>query len=201
MADFTQFDTRGYRTVDVRSGYGEWVATYEDTVEDAMDIDLLEALESVPWRGEAADLGCGTGRTGAWLRERGVEQIDGVDLTPEMLEVARRRGAHRRLVEADVAATGLEDEAYDLVVTSLVDEHLADLRPALRRGLPAGQAGGALRAGRLPPALHHGRRDAHALRQRLGRAGGDRDAPPPAQRAHRRRAAGGLGARPSCGSA
>ena len=60
MADFTQFDTRGYRTVDVRSGYGEWVATYEDTVEDAMDIDLLEALESVHWRGEAADLGCGT---------------------------------------------------------------------------------------------------------------------------------------------
>ena len=129
MADFTQFDTRGYRTVDVRSGYGEWVATYEDTVEDAMDIDLLEALDSVPWRGEAADLGCGTGRTGAWLREHGVEQIDGVDLTPEMLEVAARRGAHRRLVEADVTATGLEDEAYDLVVTSLVDEHLPDLHP------------------------------------------------------------------------
>ena len=45
------------------------------------------------------------------------------------LEVARRRGVHRRLVEADVAATGLPDEAYDLIVTSLVDEHLADLRP------------------------------------------------------------------------
>ena len=57
-----------------------------------------------------------------------VEAVDGVDLTPEMLEVARERGAHRRLVEADVAATGLDDEAYDLVVTSLVDEHLADLR-------------------------------------------------------------------------
>ena len=42
MADFTDFDTRGYRTVDVRSGYGEWVATYEQTVEDAMDIELLD---------------------------------------------------------------------------------------------------------------------------------------------------------------
>ena len=151
----------------MRSGYGEWVATYEQTVEDAMDIDLLEALESVTWSGEAADLGCGTGRTGAWLREHGVEAVDGVDLTPEMLEVARARGVHRRLVEADVAATGLALEAYDLVVTSLVDEHLADLRPALRRGVPAGQAGRRLRAGRLPPALHHGRRDAHALRQRV----------------------------------
>jgi len=129
VADFTPFDTRGYRTVDVRSGYGEWVATYEQTVEDAMDIELLESLEQVPWSGEVADLGCGTGRTGIWLREQGVEAVDGVDLTPEMLEVARERGVHRRLVEADVTATGLPDEAYDLVVTSLVDEHLADLRP------------------------------------------------------------------------
>jgi SAM-dependent methyltransferase len=129
VADFTPFDTRGYRTVDVRSGYGEWVATYEQTVEDAMDIELLESLEQVRWSGEVADLGCGTGRTGVWLREQGVQAVDGVDLTPEMLEVARQRGVHRRLVEADVAATGLADEAYDLVVTSLVDEHLADLRP------------------------------------------------------------------------
>ena len=129
MADFADFDSRGYRTVDVRRGYGEWVATYEQTVEDAMDIELLESLERVAWAGEAADLGCGTGRTGAWLLERGVDAIDGVDLTPEMLEVARSRGVHRRLIEGDVAATGLGSEAYDLVVTSLVDEHLADLRP------------------------------------------------------------------------
>jgi SAM-dependent methyltransferase len=46
-----------------------------------------------------------------------------------MLAVARERGVHRRLVEAEVTATGLPDQAYDLVVTSLVDEHLADLRP------------------------------------------------------------------------
>jgi len=129
LTDFAPFDTRRYRTVDVRRGYGEWVDTYEQTVEDAMDIELLESLEHVTWAGEAADLGCGTGRTGIWLKDKGVEAIDGVDLTPEMLAVARSRGVHRRLLEADVATTGLADEAYDLVVTSLVDEHLADLRP------------------------------------------------------------------------
>jgi hypothetical protein len=32
MAEFDPFDTRGYRTVDVRRGYGEWVETYEQTV-------------------------------------------------------------------------------------------------------------------------------------------------------------------------
>ena len=54
MTDFETFDTRGYRTVDVRSGYGEWVTTYEQTVEDAMDIHLLEALGAVPWAASSA---------------------------------------------------------------------------------------------------------------------------------------------------
>jgi SAM-dependent methyltransferase len=131
VADFEAFDTRGYRTVDVRSGYGEWVATYEQTVADAMDIHLLESLGEVPWETirRAADLGCGTGRTGAWLRERGIASIDGVDLTPEMLDVARAREVYATLTEADVADTGLPSGAYDLVVTCLVDEHLAELRP------------------------------------------------------------------------
>jgi SAM-dependent methyltransferase len=129
--EFSDFDTRGYRTVDVRAGYGEWVSTYEDTVEDAMDLALLDELRRPSWRTvrRAADLGCGTGRTAAWLRRSGVASIDGVDLTPEMLAVARSRGAHVRLVEADVAATGLETGAYDLVIASLVDEHLEELGP------------------------------------------------------------------------
>ncbi len=119
--DFAAFDTRGYRTVDVRTGYREWVPTYEDTVQDAMDIALLDDLKGVDWAGRAADLGCGTGRTAAWLRAHGVEHVDGVDLTPEMLAVARERGAHDTLREGDVAATGLESGVYDLVVASLVD--------------------------------------------------------------------------------
>jgi SAM-dependent methyltransferase len=134
MPKFSDFDARGYRTVDVRSGYAEWVPTYEQTVEHAMDLALLEGLVSVPWSSlrTAADLGCGTGRTGAWLRGRGVAAIDGVDLTPEMLAVARERGVYRRLVEADVAATSLEGSAYDLVIACLVDEHLPDLPPLYR---------------------------------------------------------------------
>ncbi|MDA3629529.1 class I SAM-dependent methyltransferase [Saccharopolyspora sp. WRP15-2] len=132
--DFSGFDARGYRTVDVRTGYGEWVGKYEDTVEDVMDLRLLERLRDPDWSavGRAADLGCGTGRTGQWLRGKGVPAIDGVDLTPEMLALAERRGAHDRLAEADVTATGLDEGAYDLVISSLVDEHLADLGPFYR---------------------------------------------------------------------
>jgi SAM-dependent methyltransferase len=134
MARFSDFDSRGYRTVDVRTGYGEWVTTYEQTVEDVMDIALLERLTEPVWPAvrRAVDLGCGTGRTGSWLRRRGVAAIDGVDLTPEMLEVARSRDVYHRLVEADVTETGLAAGSYDLVVACLMDEHLADLGPLYR---------------------------------------------------------------------
>lgn len=132
--DFTPFDARGYPVVDVRTGYAGWVDSYEETVEDVMDLALFDRLRTPGWQAvqRAADLGCGTGRTAAWLRERGVAAIDGADITPEMLDVARARGHHNELVEADATDTGLESEGYDLVIASLIDEHLADLGPLYR---------------------------------------------------------------------
>jgi SAM-dependent methyltransferase len=111
-----------------------------------MDIALFDALATPPWGNFrcAADLGCGTGRTGAWLRQHGVPTIDGVDLTPEMLTVARSKNVYRLVVQADVAATGLEDEAYDLVTACLVDEHLPDLRPLYDEGWRLTKSGGYL---------------------------------------------------------
>ena len=71
--------------MDVREGYGEWVRTYEQTVQDEMDLRLLERLQTVDWSAPQAvlDLACGTGRIGVWLRQRGAATIDGVDVTPE----------------------------------------------------------------------------------------------------------------------
>lgn len=131
MADFSLFDTRDYRTVDVATGYDGWSATYEDSVPDAMDLALLDGLAVPDWgRVErAADLGCGTGRTGTWLREHGVGHVDGVDLSAGMLALAEKRGAHDSLTRGDVRSTGLPEEGYDLVISSLIDEHLPDLDP------------------------------------------------------------------------
>lgn len=130
MASFSRFDSRDYRTVAPREGYDRWARTYEETVEDAMDIALLDRV-GVDWGSvrSAVDLGCGTGRTGAWLKARGVAEIDGVDLSPGMLEAARARGVYRSLREGEVGDTGFDGGAYDLVVACLVDEHLADLAP------------------------------------------------------------------------
>lgn len=127
--DFAPFDRRNYPVVGVTEGYGRWAATYEGTVLDRMDLRLLERLRTVPWEGPTADLACGTGRIGAWLAARGAGPIDGVDLTPEMTAKAEAKGAYRRIVLADLRATGLDADAYALVTQSLACEHLPDLAP------------------------------------------------------------------------
>jgi SAM-dependent methyltransferase len=129
--EFSRYDTRKYPTVSVTDGYGDWSGHYEETVHDEMDIALLDRLATVPWKQAraVADLACGTGRIGAWLRAHGVGDIDGVDLTPEMLDRARERHIYRSLEIADVADTGLPTASYDLVTQSLADEHLASVEP------------------------------------------------------------------------
>jgi SAM-dependent methyltransferase len=132
--DFTRYDTRRYPTVSVTDGYGDWSAHYEQSVHDEMDIALLERVATLRWDtvDTAVDLACGTGRIGAWLRANGVKNIDGVDLTPEMLERARQRQIYRSLRVADVAETGLPAKSYELVTQSLADEHLKSVAPLYR---------------------------------------------------------------------
>lgn len=144
--DFSQFDRRNYPTLSVQDGYAEWAPTYEEIVPDALDLRLLERIRSIGWDQlqEVADLACGTGRTGAWLKQRGVTSIDGVDFTDAMLEGARAKGVYRQLVLADLRATPLPTEAYNLVTVALVDEHLPDLHPLYREGARITRPGGYL---------------------------------------------------------
>ena len=129
--DHSRYDKRHYPVVDVQQGYGEWVRTYEDVVQDEMDLRLFERLQTVNWAGaqQILDLACGTGRIGAWLKSKTAAPIDGVDLTPEMLDVARGKGIYRTLTLSDVTNTGLPADSYDLITQSLADEHMPDLKP------------------------------------------------------------------------
>jgi SAM-dependent methyltransferase len=142
--EFAPFDRRRYPALPVRDGYQEWAETYEGVVQDEMDLRLLARLESVDWAaaGRVLDLACGTGRIGAWLRARGVQRLDGLDFTPEMLARAAAKGVYDRVILADMLATGLPASSYDLVLEVLADEHLGEVLPlyqeAARLTPPAG---------------------------------------------------------------
>jgi predicted TPR repeat methyltransferase len=69
--DHSIYDKRKYPIVEVWEGYGEWVRTYEQVVQDEMDVRLLERLHTVNWAEKrlVLDFACGTGRIGVWLKD------------------------------------------------------------------------------------------------------------------------------------
>jgi len=68
---------------------------------------------------EVLDIGCGTGLTGLHVANSGITALDGLDLSGEMIKVARSRDIYRRLIVADLnQPLTLEDNSYDAVVSS-----------------------------------------------------------------------------------
>src|SRR5688572_7566212 len=132
MIDFSRYDSRKYETADVVDGYTEWSKTYDAKMIHLLDRPLLERMK-IDWSQKSVlDMACGTGRVGEWLASQGASPIDGVDLTPSMLEQARAKRIYRRLEVGDVSDTGLPDASYDLIVQVLACEHLERIEPLYR---------------------------------------------------------------------
>ncbi|MCU1359611.1 MAG: hypothetical protein JWN99_900 [Ilumatobacteraceae bacterium] len=64
------------------------------------------------------DLGCGTGAAGVRLAAHGLRVIDGVDISPEMLDVAATRGVYRNLMTADLTATLHIQQRYGAAISA-----------------------------------------------------------------------------------
>ena len=82
----------------------------------------------------ALDLGCGTGLVAEALGPRRAGAIDGVDLSPKMVDVARRKGLYRELVVADlhefVARPAVQSAGYDVVIAADVFVYVGRLERA-----------------------------------------------------------------------
>lgn len=127
--DFKNYDQRNYKTLSVVDGYSEWAKTYEDTVHQDMTFVLLDQLAENVLKGPALDLACGTGRIGVWLQQKGLGDIDGLDLTPAMMEQAKKKNVYSRIFEGDMTNTGLTASHYGLITNVLSDEHIENLKP------------------------------------------------------------------------
>lgn len=105
---------------EMRSIYDEWAATYDsDLAESSQDYvgpgiaaayvkkTLSESTFKGPKIDDPAcvilDAGCGTGLVGIHLAQLGAKNVDGIDLSPGMLDVARRTGTYRNLDTADLS--------------------------------------------------------------------------------------------------
>ena len=90
----------------VKDLYRDWAESYDIgfSISQGYQIPREVALAFVANGGEepVLDVGAGTGLVGEQLHTLGVEQIDGLDLSAEMLRVAATKGHYRDLIEADI---------------------------------------------------------------------------------------------------
>jgi ubiquinone/menaquinone biosynthesis C-methylase UbiE len=103
--------------------YDEWSQTYEQDLVGNLGytghLIAAKALAGVaPDKGASIiDIGCGTGLVGQELKALGYTHIDGIDISEEMLNVARPKAIYGKLVSGDLMQTTvIEAGAYQAAV-------------------------------------------------------------------------------------
>lgn len=108
---------------DNRALYARWARDYDTDFAAAEAYALPQATArafvGAGGQGPVLDVGAGTGLCGVALAEAGSGPVDGVDISAQMLEVARDKGVYRGLIEADLyAGVACDDGCYAGVVSS-----------------------------------------------------------------------------------
>ena len=125
MTDDPQSRLWTRHTVDeTKQIYADWAETYDKDVTAwgyatppriAMALRLSGANPDKP----VLDFGCGTGLSGQALKAAGFAQIDGTDISAEMLEKARARGIYQHLWESEPGDMGhVKRGQYPIIVAT-----------------------------------------------------------------------------------
>lgn len=105
---------------EARTLYGNWAATYDDAFRGDWGYVAAREIAKIMVElndGDTPVLDIGAG-TGALAEHLGDLPRDALDITPEMLAVAKGKGLYRNYIEADLTQTlPLEDDSYGAVIS------------------------------------------------------------------------------------
>lgn len=91
---------------EVKALYRTWSHSYDAVFSEGQGYQLprevVNAFVGAGGTGPVLDVGAGTGLVGAILGRMNIQPVDGIDLSDEMLEVARMKGDYRGLFASDV---------------------------------------------------------------------------------------------------
>lgn len=99
--------------------YDDLAGSYDDEL--ATDVSPQRAVEVlvryVAIEARILDAGCGTGKIGQLLYERGNRKLEGLDISPAMLQEARKKRCYTALYQEALGGTlALPTAAFDAVV-------------------------------------------------------------------------------------
>jgi SAM-dependent methyltransferase len=150
-------------TLDLQMSYDrvahEYVRRIYDELKDKpLDRRLLDRFAAgVRGLGPACDIGCGPGQVARYLHDRGVD-VCGIDLSPGMVEQARRLNPGIEFRQGNMLSLDVEDEAWGGIAAfySIIHVPREDIVRALRELRRALRPGG-----RLLLAFHVGQEIIH----------------------------------------
>lgn len=156
----------------VARAYDQWAASYDSQENRTRDLDARVLRTHGPSvRGRAVlELGCGTGKNTEWFASQ-CREVTAMDISAGMLEVARSRiqASHVHFVEQDVLTRWpVNDATIDLVVGTLVLEHIRDLRAVFDEAARVLRKGGKLFLSELHPMRQLAGAQAHYLHAESG---------------------------------
>ncbi len=111
-----------------------WYDLWEwQTFWDRNEVPLVCAeISRMAHAGRAIDLGMGTGRYVAVLREAGID-VFGIDVSQEMVDIAARKlKSNDRLLVGDLRSAAFEPESFGLAIAARVFCHVKDIVGAFR---------------------------------------------------------------------
>ncbi|MEZ5228309.1 MAG: methyltransferase domain-containing protein [Acidimicrobiales bacterium] len=104
-------------------------------INDGEALDELVRLADIAADTKVLDVASGPGIVAVRLAQSGA-RVTGVDLTPAMLDIARRRadaaGVDLRLLEGSMYRLPFDDDEFDVVVSRYALHHAHDLEAAVR---------------------------------------------------------------------
>ena len=108
---------------DVKDLYSDWAQSYDTCFSDAQGYQMprmvAQAFVAAGGVGPVLDVGAGTGLVTEQLIAAGVSVIDGLDLSDDMLAVARAKGVYRGLYTGDITVPlSLPKVGYQGVVSA-----------------------------------------------------------------------------------
>jgi ubiquinone/menaquinone biosynthesis C-methylase UbiE len=130
----------------IASAYNGWSRTYETVANPTRDLAaaaLRQHALDLPNR-EVLEIGCGTGLNTRYLAEH-ARSVVALDFSTGMLEQARcnLQAANVRFVQQDIRLKwSVDDRSIDLIICTLVLEHIENLRHIFSEAARVLRAGG-----------------------------------------------------------
>jgi len=129
--DFSFYDSRKQTVLPVEEGYARWSEFYDDDpLHDFLDLPMFNSSDYLRSRikGERIlDYGCGTGRIGRWLKDRGADSVSGMDISPEMARIAEKKNLYDGIIISGSIAADAGPGRYDGIAASLALCHVEDI--------------------------------------------------------------------------